>query len=732
LDITEGPSDADSLWVTIDIAYSRIVNYAAQQNSVPVIHSLKISNLLAVPITNLKVSLTVDPVFAAPLEIRAAMVDAGETYNFGCVDLAVSHDFLRNLTEQVLGTISIELSADHGLSSRRVEKIAVLAYDEWSALSGVPELLSAFVLPNHPAVEGILSRAADILGTNTGDPSINGYQSKSRARALQQTFAIFAALQECHLRYVNPPSSFEVGTGQKIRTPDRILESRLCTCLDIAAFAAACLEQAGLYPLICLFSGHAYAGVWLEQETFADCATDDLLRLKKRIELGEISVFETVILTQASGTFDNAIEAANKRLEVSSDFRYVLDIHRCRMNSLKPLPFRGAARRDADAVIALEAFPDSFTDIDAVSPAAHASETPASRLDGWKRKLLDLTMNNRLLNFRGTKKTLPLLAHDLQTLKVAIAEGNTFAILPYPSNFGEDGQRDHEIHRLTAGAGALSELVKGELTANRLHSSLTEAEIGHRLPEIYREARLSIEESGANTLYLALGFLSWYESGTSEKEHLAPIILVPVEIDRRSVQEGFTIKQGDEAPMVNATLLELLKHDFDISVPGVESLFNSERSFDVKSILNAFRRAVKLIDRWEVQEAAALGHFSFTKFMMWRDLELRTDELTKNKIVNHLINTPNYPFDNDGSGFKPEALDQLFKPSDVFCTMDADSSQLAAVCSAAAGKSFVLHGPPGTGKSQTITNIISNTLAGGKSFIFPLQSNEYAQISTSF
>src|SRR5690606_6072059 len=142
----------------------------------------------------------------------------------------------------------------------------------------------------------ILASAASLLQQWTGDPSLSGYQSKDRNRVAITTAAIYTALQRSGIRYINPPASFEE-SGQKIRTPDRVLENKLGTCLDLVVLAAACLEQAGLHPLLPILAGHAFAGVWLEDECFSDCSTDDALRLRKRVELGEICVFETTLIT---------------------------------------------------------------------------------------------------------------------------------------------------------------------------------------------------------------------------------------------------------------------------------------------------------------------------------------------------------------------------------------------------------------------------------------------------
>ncbi len=711
--------------ISISFDYDRSVNYAMQQNDVPVIKSLQVVNSSQTQLRDLQVRITAEPAFSLPWEGIIASINPGETFNFGIIDLPLSHDFLGSLTERVAGSLHAEILQDGIPVARLTQSIDVLAYDEWSGLQSIPEILAAFVTPNHPAVESALSTAAGILGKWTGDSSISAYQSRNSRRVAMTGAAIYSALQQLNIRYINPPASFEE-TGQKIRLPDRIMESRLATCLDLSVFAASCLEQAGLNPLVIITNGHAFVGVWLEEETFADAANDDLLRLRKRVELGQISVFETTLLTSTQPVhFEQAVNVGLGHLQNEAAFRCMIDIRRARKSRIRPLPLRVDAAAPTAATEEKQedaASPPTLnipTNIPGQSEEpAEEAETPATRLDRWKRKLLDLTLHNRLLNFRESKKNLPVLCPDLGALEDALADGTSFKIYPRLGDLGEKDDRVAEVHRHRTGQESLNEMLREEFNARRLHADVSEVEVNRRLLEIYREARLSIEENGANTLYLALGFLAWYEDKSAAQRRLAPIILIPLEIERRSAQEGFTIKQGDDEPMVNITLLTHLAADFGLRITGLDPIPMDEHGINVPAILRKFREAIVDIDRWEVLECSHVGHFSFAKFLMWRDLDLRADELERNAVVRHLIHTPAEKYPGDDSFPDPDRLDDTHAPEATFCPLSADSSQLAAMYAAADGKSFVLHGPPGTGKSQTISNIIAHTLAVGKTVLF--------------
>ena len=122
---------------------------------------------------------------------------------------------------------------------------------------------------------------------------------------------------------------------------------------------------------------------------------------------------------------------------------------------------------------------------------------------------------------------------------------------------------------------------------------------------------------------------------------------------------------------------------------------------------------------FEVVDECALGRFSFAKYLLWRDLVDRTDQLKNNRVVRHLMDNPDKGFDS-GGGAMPRSrdIDHHYHPKEIYHPLDADSSQLAAVMAVAEGKDLVLIGPPGTGKSQTIANMIAQCLANGKTVLF--------------
>lgn len=713
-------SNAIALTVTFDSS----INYAFQQNAIPVVKDLQFQND-SIARKNLKVCVSTEPAFAAPTEIRVQSVEPNGVFRVSPLDLKLSPVFLSELNEKVAGWLKVEVVEGDTVLCRRTDSVSLLARHEWCGLVSLPDILAAFILPNDPAIMPILSRASDLLRDSTGRAAINGYQDKNRKRAWAQVAAIYRTVAELGIRYINPPASFE-NTGQKVSFPSRIAAERFGTCLDLALLFAACCERAGLHPLVLMHEGHAYAGCWLEERTFPDSAAEgaDALQQCRKLETEQmITVFETTIVaSEAPGQLVDAERLAREHLETEKPFRLALDVRRARIARIVPLPIPGmvhdsAAPDSSNASATVEGIGDrEFTDI--IDPTTASVTKPATRIDQWKSRLLDLSLRNRLLNFKETKSTVRILSAAPEHVEDELAAETELALRPKPKLLSEDDPRHSATLSKQQRADALAAHLVDELQNGRLHTHLDESEHAQRLTELFRDARNALEENGTNTLFAAVGLLEWRETEHSDRIYRAPLLLVPVELKRKSVLEGFSIRRLDEETRLNFTLMEMLRQNFHKEVLGLDPLPEDEAGTDVAQVLQLFRDAVRDLPGWEVKTEIWLGQFSFTKFLLWKDLTDRLEELTRNRIVNHLINSAGTPYANPSSDIRPPQLDDQFHPRDVFCPRSADSSQLAAVMAAAAGHDFVLEGPPGTGKSQTITNIIAHCLAQGKRVLF--------------
>ena len=204
----------------------RRINFAMQQNDVTVVSAVHVENLSNTPLRDLRLRIIPEPQFADPWEAHIDLVTEGSTYNLEAVDLVLSPRYLGELTERIRGQLRFDLFCGEERLAECVETVELLARDEWSGLASLPEILAAFAMPNHPTVEYLLREAADILDRWSEDPSLAGYQRKDPKRVYMMAAAIYSALQHLGITYVSPPASFEA-EGQRIRLPDRIVESRM-------------------------------------------------------------------------------------------------------------------------------------------------------------------------------------------------------------------------------------------------------------------------------------------------------------------------------------------------------------------------------------------------------------------------------------------------------------------------------------------------------------------------
>ena len=709
--------------IKVQCDYLPLINFAIQQNGASIIHQLSIENTTPAPLKDIQVQITTEPTFGNAAPIAVAQIPPNESICLSSFNLTLSANYFTQLTERLSGNLKIEITSEAESVFCQTYPIDILAYDQWGGLNVLPEMLAAFITPNHTAIVPIIKRAASILGQWTDNPSLDEYQSRTPDRVRKQMAAIYTAITEQQIIYSTIPASFEE-YGQRVRLADSVMAQKLGTCLDMALLYASCLEAIGLNALIIITQGHAFAGAWLVPETFPDPTIDDVSLLTKRTAEGiyDITLVETTCMNMGhSSDFDDAVKKANGKLTDGNSFILAIDVKRARHSGIRPIPQRilhgqvwEVEEKETDIQkSAVHATPQSINPYDL---SGNETQTVITKQLLWERRLLDLSLRNNLLNIRITKNTLQLIPANLSCLEDALADGEEFRILHRPADW-ESPAMDFGIYSSIPESDPMVGFINSELSQKRLRFYLPENDLGKALTHLYRSSRTSIEENGANTLYLALGLLKWYETPSSERPRYAPILLLPVEIIRKSAAKGYVIRSREEETMMNITLLEMLRQNFGITISGLDPLPTDESGVNVKLIYSIIRNSIKNQRKWDVEEQAILGIFSFNKFIMWNDIHNNANKLVQNKIVSSLINGK-IEWEAATEEIDATDMDKQVSPADIVLPIIADSSQLEAIYEAVHDKTFILHGPPGTGKSQTITNIIANALYKGKRVLF--------------
>ncbi|MGR3436922.1 MAG: DUF4011 domain-containing protein, partial [Shimia sp.] len=548
----------------LHVEHAERLTYASLQNAVPLLrHIILSSGDEGLPGGTLRLGL--HPVFADERTWSFGPIAPGGSIDPGDLETKLDGAFFDALDEAEKGRLRITAEFEDGRPPMTYEApVELLARDEWGGIGEMGQLLAAFVQPNDPRVAAILRAASDALAGQGLPSGLDGYQNGDPSRAWAVAAAIWSTVEGMDLRYAVPPASFE-RRGQKVRMPGRLAEEGLATCLDTSLLVAAALEAAGLNPVVVFTEGHAFAGVWLVKRTFGTAETWDVTELRKAIVAREFVPFETTLLTGGKrGTFRTAVAEGRAQLDEAKEhlFGVAVDIARCRSSGIRPLARTGGAETsEASAAADPKAIsddllpPEGFEPPDPVEETAPA--TPQGRIDRWQRKLLDLSLRNRLLNFRDTQGALTLACHDVPRLEDELTEGRSFKLVSLPDENPRLG-RDPDQYRRETGEDIDARVIRDALDRGELCSPLPGDQMRKRLIALYRKARSDLSEGGTNTLFLAVGFLRWKQSETATKDHRAPLLLLPVTLRRASASSPFTlVHQGDEVRF-NLTLLEKL------------------------------------------------------------------------------------------------------------------------------------------------------------------------------
>ncbi len=348
-----------------------------------------------------------------------------------------------------------------------------------------------------------------------------------------------------------------------------------------------------------------------------------------------------------------------------------------------------------------------------------------AKLERARTELLDLSARNRLLNMpRSAKSSKAVEIVDergTEVFRLLVTEGRVFTFLP--------GRVDEEAEAENADVVAEQvilaqpdEVVDSDGRAARhvdtkLQTRLTSKGLQKRLLELYYDARTLEEEQGVNILYLALGALKWVDPQNASNVRYAPLVLVPVSLERGNAGEKFKLRVRPEEFASNLSLEAYLDRVHGIRLPT----FEASEQFDFTGYVATVADAVASKPGWEaLPDDITLGFFSFAKFLMYRDLDPANwpdgARISDRALVRGLVSDG---FEADESLIPEDArIDAFIPPADMLHIVDSDSSQALVVHEVRQGRDLVVQGPPGTGKSQTIANIVASAVADGKRVLF--------------
>ena len=330
------------------------------------------------------------------------------------------------------------------------------------------------------------------------------------------------------------------------------------------------------------------------------------------------------------------------------------------------------------------------------------------QIESLRTNLLDMNLRNNLLNFRPRKKSIKVVDENIAELYgILVTNEKTMEFLSN-SNIDDDFSVDDTWE--------INSFIKESHKDLYLQTDYDKDELRKKLSRLYDGSKTSIEERGYNNLYLALGFLEWTDVSYQESKYKAPLILIPLQIKRDSVSSPYRVSWNSEEVKYNISLEVKLK-DQGIDLPSFDDL-------ESKDELNNYLKSIQDIinsktSNWRIVNDIYLDNFDFKKFVMYKDLDLSRWGNIKNNSIKTLFEVDESDRDFEDYGYDYEEEVSLMKSSDIFNVVDADSSQISVLKEVTEGnKNLVVEGPPGTGKSQTIVNIIAELMANDKKILF--------------
>ncbi len=336
------------------------------------------------------------------------------------------------------------------------------------------------------------------------------------------------------------------------------------------------------------------------------------------------------------------------------------------------------------------------------------------QLQAARQRLLDLTGRNRLLNYRPSKRRTIHVVDEIpkEIFDILVLQEKMMQFKPTDKPTGDLSLLDDAETELLPW---LQDIDPAEHHTDRLlQTELVREELLKRQYYIHQQAQSVFEEQGHSILYLALGYLEWNESRNAEQLNLAPLILIPVELGRQKVRTRFNLRWS------GAELFPNLSLEAKLAEQGVELpiLGTPESKSDIDVYFQAIIDAIAEQENWSVVPDIYLDFFSFTKFVMYKDLEPEKWSIDAHPLLGSILGDSTNTTASGDSGLEAAEIDLKLPSQNLYHVMDADSSQIAVIEEIKNGKNLVVEGPPGTGKSQTIANAIAELLALGKKVLF--------------
>ena len=701
---------SEKSFAEITASCAKVVGYFHLQNNITPVKRLYVKNSSDEDKENIKIKISSSPAFLLPTEITDIRLPRRTTAKFE-TEVQLSPLFLVGLDKTEEGEICMQVTdGNDSVVAEQKFPVQLLPFNACNFVED-PGCLAAFV--RRTAELNKLLNLAGRKVESWGLSSCTGY-SGTRNNVRNFFAACYSVLADQKFTAAEIRKDADVAI---IADHRETLISKIASPLELALMLAALVEANGQNAIIAMMNGKWYAGCFLINECLPNLIGDDADMLRKKSERG-VSDLSLVMVDDLFGgiAFEKAEKSAQASIKKDAEVDFIVDVKRARIMHIFPLPERVRKEGGYD----LRQSKDYYTDLAPKQLKEYGGEIGGekeiSRVTQWERRLLDMDMRNSLLNFKVSQTAVKLLVPSLEDFIENVGEIKSFTLENKPRENAESLEKISDGFERTAFLKPFADYILYEYKNKRLRTVYDMREHESTLLRLFRKEKSIREETGTLTLYLAAGFLKWSEKDMTE-DKFAPLFLYPVTITKKGVASPvYTIDVNTDDLRVNSTLLEFLYQEFDLDMRGLATVA-LDTPQAVLSVLARIKRETVRFKGWDVYNNVFLASLSFANYLLWHDVRYKSDRFREHPIIRSLINN-RLELSGDAFDLSDRSSDEAYiGDNKMYLPISADSSQYSAIYDSLS-KSFVLHGPPGTGKSQTITNIIANNIVRGRRVLF--------------
>ena len=655
--------------------------------------------------------------FSMPLiEIKE---EINENYEIGITipDVIVDNRYIENIVEPIPTSVEFYLLDEEDKVIHKAYYVfTILPLSQpTTAIFKDERLYAKYVTPTDEAVKKITRNAQ----AKTKTKSIVAYQNGiNYNKMLDEIQALYLTIHDHGIVYQNPPSGCHYSHDdkdeveympQRIRLPYEVLKDKKATCLDSSILLCSCLEELGFHSILVLIDGHAFVGVFLNKSAKLDSGISfDCNSFYSRVTEGnkDVLLIESTLLdTTKAASFQDAIDVANGHLKNYFGTFCAVDINRCHNFDYiySPIP---TPESDINIMDLIKSVEIKNVDVEPISSKTYVNVLKAEEKDRfsfWEKKLLDLNESNPLVNLKLKPASILQLISQSKIYDLLEKKDSIKFMVVEPTK--KDGLEEMFID----GSANVSMIKFAEDFDSDKAIALG---IDKSLKQLIKKSNQAMDETGSPTLYLCCGKLAYIRKKAKQVGY-APFMVLPITITKDKSGPLYTMSYDLGELMLNQSFFEyyvLDEPDIDFS-----ELYNCNAEDGYLNIVHTFK------EHWgdiiQLHESDFyLANLTFSHYIMWMDVRKRKEELKKNKVIESILQNKNCLGAEEESNY--DNIDNFEKYEDFAAPLPYDSTQLKAILDCGKGKSFILDGPPGTGKSQTIVNMIVNAFYHGKTVLF--------------